>query len=113
MQTSHKKEYDRLRAEKIYNDFKKRKVLIMEILGGKCFLCDKKAEKGFHLHHKEYHPIESNYPKNSKSMHVRLKRIIEAEKNPNRFSLLCPKCHLLVEAFKINKIDIEKLKTLY
>lgn len=33
-------------------------------------------------------------------MHVRLKRLAEAEAYPDRFRLLCPKCHLVVELIK-------------
>lgn len=112
MQKKDKKEYDRLRAEKIYRDFQKRRINIMKILGNICFLCGKKAEVGFHLHHKYYCLIESNYPRHSKSMYVRLKRLTEAEKNPDRFVLLCPKHHRLVELLKITKIDMKKLQTL-
>lgn len=107
------KEYDRLRAKRTYEDFKKRKNnLVVNVFNGKCFLCSAEHRKGFHLHHVFYHAIESNYPRNSKAMSTRLKRLAEAEKNPERFRLLCPKCHILLESLKalIDTVDLKKLK---
>lgn len=97
------REYQRKRAEKLYADFCERRLKVFNLLGGKCFLCEKPAVKGFHLHHVEYHPTESDYPRNSKSMVTRLKRLKEAEEHPERFCLLCPKHHSMVE-FMLRKL---------
>ncbi len=64
------------------------------------FICESKAYKGFHLHHDSYHPEESNYPTHGKTMYIRLKRLAEAEKNPERFRLLDSTCHTLVESVR-------------
>lgn len=109
MQTDHKKEYDRKRAENVYKEFIIRRERVLELLGGECYLCGNKAVKGFHLHHKEYHPVESDYPRHSKSMYVRLKRVKEAEENPQRFSLLCPYHHKIIEQLKFKTINRERL----
>lgn len=71
----------------------------MKKIGGRCDLCDKPHETGFHFHHKFYGP-ESDYPRHSKSMYVRLKRLNEIETFPERFGLLCGRCHLVIESFK-------------
>ena len=91
-----RKEYDRKRAAKLYGVFKKRRMALFKELGGCCSLCSKKAVKGFHLHHVKYHAEESDCPTHSKSMSVRLKRLEEAEQNPDRFRLLCPRCHMTI-----------------
>lgn len=102
------REYQRKRAEKVYKNFHERRFKIFELLGNECQLCKEPAKKGFHLHHVEYHSIESNYPRNSKSMVTRLKRLKEAEEHPERFALLCNRCHSVLEwiKFKIKHFDI-------
>lgn len=90
---TYQKEYQRKRAARKYADFKLRRTMLFEKLGGKCSICSKKAVKGFNLHHVYYHPIESDYPTHSKSFSIRLKRLYEAEEYPERFQLLCPPCH--------------------
>ena len=104
-----RREYDRVRRKQQYDDFRKRKDAIHQLLGGKCYLCSKKATKSFHLHHIVYHPIESNYPKTSKCQFTRDKRLSEAETHPERFRLLCPGCHYKVSVFKSEDIDKDKL----
>jgi hypothetical protein len=103
-----RKEYDKERARKLYVDFQERRAKVLVLLGNKCYLCDKEAIKGFHLHHKEYDPVESNYPTHSKSMSVRFKRLKEAETNPKRFRLLCPKCHFLFSKVERFMKDVNK-----
>ncbi len=94
-----RKAYDRRR----YADFQVRRAAVMTLLGGKCYLCDKLAEAGFHLHHVVYDPVESNYPRHARSLYVRFKRVKEAEAHPERFCLLCDKDHKLVEMVKHRK----------
>ena len=91
-----RKQYDRRR----YADFQQRRAAVMLLFGGKCWLCEKPAETGFHLHHKEYHPTESDYPRHARTFWVRLKRLKEAEEHPERFCLLCDNDHKLVERCK-------------
>lgn len=109
-----RKVYDNKRAKKLYTEFQERRAALLVKLGNKCYLCDRNAEKGFHFHHIEYHEIESNYPRHSKSMSVRWKRLKEAETNPKRFKLLCPKCHRVLSGIEylIKNLDIKKLKKL-
>src|SRR5579859_4565838 len=107
-----KKEYNRLRRQKEYEDFKQRRVAVIEaISNGVCFLCG--ANSNLHLHHAMYHPTESDYAKNSKTMSVRWKRLEEAEAHPVRFIVLCARCHHNVEEFKRfianNSINIDRL----
>lgn len=109
-----RKVYDRERAKKVYADFQIRRINLFKKLGNKCYLCDKDATKGFHLHHVKYHEVESNYPRHSKSMYIRLKRLTEAENNPKRFELLCPKCHRILSGIEnlvtsINRARLFKL----
>lgn len=101
-----RKKYDRERARKVYEDFKDRRAtLLRDVFGGTCALCERAMEKGLHLHHVEYHPEDSNYPRHSRSMYVRLKRLVEAENHPERFTALCPTCHCLVESVKHVPLD--------
>jgi hypothetical protein len=96
------KEYNRQRAETLYESYKARRQKLYELLGGCCYLCGALEGKwGLHLHHMEYHPTESDYPRDSSAMSTRLKRITEAENNLERFRLLCPQCHRSIEMAKV------------
>lgn len=91
-----RKEYDRLRAKKLYKEFQdRRKFLIENVFGNQCACCHKKNLKGFHLHHILYDK-NSQYPRHSKSMWIREKRLKEAELEPHKFKLLCGKCHRFI-----------------
>lgn len=94
------REYQRQRAVRVYADFHKRRLELFKVFGNECYLCGRPAIKGFHLHHTEYHPVESNYKRDSRSMSTRIKRLKEAEAHPERFALLCPHDHRLVEFCK-------------
>jgi hypothetical protein len=103
---AYQKEYQRKRAAKMYLDFSERRLKLFERLGNVCFICGKLAGKGFHLHHVEYHPVESDYPRDAKSMINRLRRLLEAEEHPERFALLCPYDHSAIECAKrLNKTE--------
>jgi len=95
MQTDKRREYDRLRQRRLYQEFRDLKDHVcLDIMGGECYLCGRTDNANeYHLHHVEYHPTESAYPKNAKSQWARVKRAREAEAHPERFRLLCPKCH--------------------
>ena len=109
-----RKTYDRERARRIYKEFQERRKILFRNLGNECYMCHKEAIKGFHLHHVEYHEVESNYPTHSKSMYVRLKRLNEAENNPTRFRLLCPNCHQLISSweYSLSKRNVDKQRLL-
>jgi 5-methylcytosine-specific restriction endonuclease McrA len=85
-------------ARKQYQDFRDEKDAIsLGAFGGRCFLCgDTEGYQFFHLHHIDYDPLDSSYKRNSKAQWTRRLRVREATLHPERFRLLCPKCHRLV-----------------
>jgi hypothetical protein len=109
-----RKEYDRKHTAAKYQEFKERRKAVFRLLGEKCFVCGIESQKGFDLHHHEYHPEESDYPRDSKTMWTRWKRLMEAEKHPERFRILCKKHHFIVEILKHHDENDhwEKLKDL-
>ncbi len=107
-----KKSYDAAHQRKLYAEYKERRAKLEESMGNECYLCHQGKRLCFHLHHRTYHPTESNYPRNSKAMNVRRKRLKEAEDHPERFALLCPTCHRIITALEFGSIDIERLKEL-
>lgn len=92
-----RREYNRQRAASLYEDYVTRRDALMLHFGDECYLCAKAAGKHFHLHHVEYHPTESDYPRSGRSLYVRIKRLSEAEATPGRFRLLCAGCHGYLE----------------
>lgn len=100
-----KKAYNRQRRAEEYADFQTRRREFVSQKGGDCYLCGI-TNVHFHFHHLEYSE-ESNYPRNSKSMSTRWKRLLEAEAFPDRFAILCPRCHGLVHS--IERVDLDKL----
>ena len=64
-------------------------------LDGKCIFCGSKTN--LQLHHRTY---DKSYPKrrkvNGKLVGYRLNPVYEALKHPERFRLLCHKCHNVV-----------------
>lgn len=101
MQTDKKKEYDKGYVAKRYDAFRERKdTLHKDVFGGCCFLCGAtQGWQSFHLHHREYHPEESAYARDSHSLWTRINRVAEAEAHPERFRLLCNACHRLITNF--------------
>ncbi len=91
------REYNREYAKQKYDDFRVRKDQVsLESFGGKCYLCGSSENyQYYHLHHIEYGP-DSDYVRNSKAQWTREMRLREAEEHPERFRLLCPKCHRLI-----------------
>ena len=68
---------------------------VNKLLGGKCIFCGSKTD--LHRHHLKY---DKSYPKsrkvNGKFVGYRLNPVYEALKHPERFRLLCQKCHNVV-----------------
>ena len=66
-----------------------------KLLGGKCIFCGSKT--ALQRHHLKY---DKSYPKrrkvNGKLVGYRLNPVYEALKHPERFRLLCQKCHNVV-----------------
>src|SRR5690349_18746479 len=103
--------YDRERARELYSDFvARKKALAKAHFGKKCYTCGAIGDSGFHFHHIVYEQ-GSAYPRHSKAMNVRLKRLKEAEMFPERFKLLCGRCHRIVEGLRCqrNGINLNRL----
>ena len=66
-----------------------------KLLGGKCIFCGSKTDLQFHhiKYDKYYH---KNRKVNGKLLGYRLNPVYEALKHPERFHLLCRKCHNVV-----------------
>ena len=104
-----RREYNRRRAADQYAQYVQRRDALMEReFQNECYLCLKVAGKHFHLHHFIYHETESDYPRNGRSLYLRLKRLTEAEQHPERFRLLCAGCHHYLEGIRA-MINVEKL----
>jgi len=99
---SRKLEKDREYSAKRYEDFRQRKdKLCLETLGGRCYIClEDEGANEYHLHHLEYVEGESDYNRDSDSLWNRIRRLEEAEAHPERFRLLCPKCHRAVSSIQ-------------
>lgn len=112
MQTiDEKRAYNRARQRIVYEKFKESRLDVFCKLGNECYLCGKPPNKNFQLHHVSYHGTESDYPRHAKAMNVRLKRVKEAQDNPERFRLLCPPCHRIVTMMECSpNLRIERLK---
>ena len=104
-----KKAYDAEHQRKLYAVYKEQRQALEEQFGNVCYLCNQSKRKCFHLHHRVYHPTESDYPRNSRSMHVRRKRLKEAQDHPERFSLLCPTCHKLITILEYSNLNKQHL----
>ena len=90
-------DYNRRYLAKLYQQFRSRKDQIAEEqFGGRCFLCGSTEGNGheFHLHHISYETAGEH--RNTKAMWTRELRLREAEEHPERFRLLCGKCHRLI-----------------
>ena len=93
-----KKQYNRDYVKANYDKFRVEKDEIsLSLFGGKCWLCGGTDNfQHYHLHHLEYNPEDSSYRRNSKAQWTRQLRLEEAKAHPERFKLLCPRCHRLV-----------------
>ena len=108
LMTYDRKIYDRKHSKDKYAEFKQRRLVVENSFGNKCALCETTNKgSGWNFHHK-YYGIESNYPRDSKTMWVRWKRLKEAEEFPERFALLCCKCHMFVTFIKGKEHLIQK-----
>ena len=64
-------------------------------LGGKCIFCGSKTDlQRHHLKYDKYYPKRRKV--NGKLVGYRLNPVYEALKHPERFKLLCQKCHNVV-----------------
>ena len=66
-----------------------------KLLGGKCIFCGSKtALQRHHIKYDKYYPKKRKV--NGKWVGYRLNPVYEALKHPERFHLLCSKCHRVV-----------------
>lgn len=79
--------------------------LVARLFGSKCAVCLKNYGKKFLFHHTRYKDGEMIYSdfSNTTEYHEYLLPLIRL--NPQRFRLLCVKCHYAVEALKKYKTD--------
>lgn len=84
-----KKEYDRKRAKKKYQEYKAERSEVLELLGGCCALCSR--ETNLQLHH-NYYDEKSDYPRTGNGW-SRIRRVREAQIDPEKFTVLCGGCH--------------------
>ena len=78
---------------------------VAELLGGKCILCLKKFGKNFHFHHIQYRigeKIHSDFNTWTQYNEYVLPII---QKIPEKFALLCHKCHRLISILQSIKDD--------
>ena len=99
---AHKQAHNRSYSAAQYEQFRiDKNHLCLNVLGGMCYICEEDEDAHeFHLHHLEYVEGESDYDRNSKSFHTRKKRVAEALEHPERFKLLCAKCHRSVSSIQ-------------
>lgn len=71
---------------------------MIDLLGGRCSICETTDLKQRHIHHMWYYPqgdaIYDNYKKIPGLYHMKLLPLVERE--PDRFMLLCQSCHYAV-----------------
>jgi len=111
-----KKEYDRQYMQDRYQDYRQEKDRVhMELFGGTCFVCYRTdGYESFHLHHIEYVEESNRYSRASNDLWSRRQRLSEAASHPERFRLLCPRCHSKVgflgrKLRKMTGMDMERL----
>jgi hypothetical protein len=84
-------------------EWRLRRKMVFERLGNKCFVCGLISNTKLHLHHLrgfENHPMPS------------IKRLKEAEEHPERFTLLCFRCHEILHRFRYFPEQKERLLSL-
>ncbi len=102
-----RKSYDRQHSKDNYTKYKQERALVLIQLGGRCVGCDCQDEKRLQLHHK-YYDANSDYPRTSNGW-SRIKRVREASKEPDKFHLLCGRCHKQIHAILSSPIKLLQL----
>lgn len=87
-----KKEYDRKRAKRIYEEYKRKRAELIKQFGSKCWICNA-TEVRLEFHHLKYH---EQGPYGHASMWRRIQMLKEIEKHPEDFRLLCTRGHSVV-----------------
>ena len=95
---SDKKEYDRSRSKKMYDKYKDDRKRALDLKGFKCQCCPQTSANKLQFHHL-YYDEKSNYPRTSNGW-SRIKRVAEVLDDPNKFCLLCSKCHYSIHIVK-------------
>jgi predicted HNH restriction endonuclease len=109
-QTERKIKYDREYDKRKYEKYKQERKEVLESMGNCCEVCGLFGGQ-LHLHHK-YYDEKSDYPRTSNGW-SRIRRVREAKAEPEKFALLCNKCHKSVHWAVQNKDKLLKLLSLY
>jgi len=104
-----KKKYDRKHGQTKYQKYKEERKEVLESMGNCCEICGHTGV--LHLHHKWYDE-KSDYPRTSNGW-SRIRRVREAKAEPEKFALLCNRCHRSVHWAAENKNKLLKLLSLY
>jgi len=94
----------RVQKERIKR-YKKRKEIMIEKLGGKCYVCSRTDSLTFHHKNRE----ESPYHQKPHQGSGWIKTIRQVEKEPEKFFLLCRGCHRVVTFYTRNDRQRERL----
>ena len=80
-----------------------KKMVALEILGGRCYICHRKYGKGFTFHHIRYE--KASYRDFKTAEDYSLFVCAEVQEDPERFALLCRPHHHVIEMLKRYKQD--------
>ena len=80
-------------------------------MGNRCFICRKKYGKKFTFHHLDYKSDEKTYRDFKSSMKYNEYILPIIDENPDRFVLLCNKCHYGVT--KLSRYKRDKLERMF
>jgi hypothetical protein len=78
---------------------------VAELLDGKCILCLKNFGKNFHFHHIGYRKGEKIHSDFTSWINYNEYVLPIIQKTPEKFALLCSKCHRLVSILQSIKDD--------
>lgn len=100
------REYDRLRAKRLYEEYKQKRHELIKQFGSRCWICDR-SDKRLEFHHLRYHK-EGKY--GHASLWRRIQMLKEIEEYPEDFRLLCNAHHKTVSCIKaLGKDEYERL----
>lgn len=82
---------------------KKYRKKVALLLGNRCYICRKPFGKNFHFHHIEYRKGELKHSNFKSSYHYNAYVLPIIERLPDKFSLLCHKCHRFLGFLQVIK----------
>lgn len=84
---------------------KLKRIQIASLFGGKCYICQKKIRKGFSFHHISYRYKELIHSDFTSWIGYNEYVLPIIQRIPEKFALLCNKCHRLVSIMQAIKSD--------